>query len=159
MSTLNHDLPDAGQGMCCYGAAVHGAAGCTCWVAVYDQEQAPVQYGAPAQRTKRCADCAFASGSPERTGDEKMQHSGEGELQELVYSRNSFACHIGMRRIVEWRHPSGVVVAAYPGSYAPPDRSAGRCSEWAAKADGTPADACAGLMQERRRLRDVEDGQ
>lgn len=36
------ELPDAGNGVCCLEALEDGPQGCTCWVAVYDQEQAPL---------------------------------------------------------------------------------------------------------------------
>lgn len=34
------DLPDAGEGVCCMGAAAMGPERCTCWEPVYDLDQA-----------------------------------------------------------------------------------------------------------------------
>ena len=40
MSAIDQGWPDAGEGMCCIGAAVYGPGHCTCWTPVYDLDQA-----------------------------------------------------------------------------------------------------------------------
>lgn len=147
MSFGDPTLPDAGGGMCCDGAANMGPGRCTCWDPVYDQEQAEPQQGPMAVRPTMCADCAFRPGSPERTGDPRFQHSDEGDIEELVGTGAVFACHQGMRRRLARVHPTGARVESGPGDYEPPQRG-----EHAWKADGTPADVCAGLTAARRQL-------
>ena len=140
------DFPDAGEGMCCHGAAMFGPGRCTCWRPEYDREQEPIRSGRQMrQRSVKCDDCAFRDGSPERSGDDRLAHSGDGELDELVWSGRGFACHKGMRRIVRWRHPSGATVEAGPGAYDPPTADGVHF-----KASGNPADLCAGLVEARK---------
>lgn len=147
MSQRDHNLPDAGEGMCCYGSAVYGAGGCTCWDPVHDVEQQPPRLDlAPADRSTMCGDCAFRPDSPERSGDARYQHSGEGDLDDLVYSRDGFACHVGMRRVVALVHPSGARVEKGGHDYDPPV-----VRGVAFKADGSPAERCAGLRAARVR--------
>ena len=130
-------LPDAGQGMCCLGAAARGPSACTCWAPVYDQPQKwLLQHGPPAVRATACDDCAFRPGSPERSGDARFAHSDEGALEEIVYSNRPFACHQGMRRLLRLIHPSGVVVEQPPCAYEPP---IGRDGTLAYLANGEPA--------------------
>jgi hypothetical protein len=155
-----HELPDAGDGMCCYGAAVFGPDRCTCWKAEHDVEQQPVVEGEPSVRPSMCADCAFRPGSPERSGDERYEHAGDDDIDELVYAGVSggalFFCHQGMRRRLRSVHPSGVVVDCAVDAYAP--LVVGKV---AYKADGTPADICAGFAAAVRRAEeecDDEDG-
>jgi len=142
-------LPDVGNGElpCCIGSAIDGPAGCTCWRPVHDREQQALQQGPANQRTKMCADCAFRTGSPERTGAAGYEHNSEEAIEDLVHSSGSFACHQGMRRIVAMAHPTGARFSRGPGDYAPPVTRAG-----AFKADGSPADLCAGLAAARRAL-------
>jgi hypothetical protein len=140
------DLPDVDPG-CCYGSAVYGPHRCTCWKPVFDSEQVDVIPGKPGNRSTLCSDCAFRPNSPERNGDERFDHAGEGELEELVGGVGTFYCHQGMRRVVQMTHPCGAVVDIPPGSYHPPQRRG-----VAYKADGTPADVCAGLAARRKRL-------
>lgn len=139
------DLPDAGDGMCCMGAAVYGKDRCTCWEPVYDLEQQPLEPGGMGLRTKMCADCAYRPNSPERTGTEG--YNGDAEfLDGLILSGEFFACHQGVRRPVAWRHPSGVEIPGHPAGYAPP-----LLDGKPHKADGTPADLCAGWAARRLR--------
>lgn len=143
--THNPDLPDAGEGMCCYGA-INGPGHCTCWRPVCDTEQKPIQQGAAAQRRRMCSDCAFLPGSPERSGDPRFSHSGPIELQELVDSGKAFACHQGMRRVLKLVHePTGVEHVVGDGGYEP-----AVAGGMAFKADGSPADLCAGVLAARR---------
>lgn len=142
ISLSRPDYPDAGGGMCCMGAAARGPEHCTCWEAVYDQEQARlVQAGPMRQRKRMCSDCAFRPNSPERNGDERYAHSGEGGLDEVM--SGTFLCHAGMRRLLREVHPSGAEIEAMPGAYAPgyPPR----------KADGSPPELCAGWAAEMKR--------
>ncbi len=139
-----HDLPDAGQGMCCMGAAALGPTRCTCWTRVYDQPQAPPCEGPMRVRDRMCDDCAFRPDSPERSGDARYQHSSEEELAELAFEH--FACHQGMRRVLRVVHPSGVAVESIDGAYAPPNACA------PTRADGTPAELCAGWWAARQRM-------
>ena len=137
------DLPDAGQGACCYGAAVYGPQRCTCWTPVYDLEQQEIQPGLPLPRVpvRMCHDCAFRPGSPERSGDESYAHASQDDLDAMVAGRTPFACHQGIRHPVKWVHPSGVEVAGHPGGYDPPI-----VDGIPYKADGTPADLCSGWL-------------
>ena len=149
---------------CCIGSAANGASGCTCWSEVYDRKQRYVslpQVIVPKQRERMCEDCAFRPDSPERTGDERYAHSGDRELEDLVYSDDDFACHQGMRRLVAMKHRRGKRVAAPPGCYEPgvveryahrPGDDWGHFKQIALKADGTPADLCAGLRAARERV-------
>lgn len=140
------ELPDLGE-VCCMGVAVYGPERCTCWRPVFDVEQAlPRVDLIPARRATMCGDCAFRNNSPERQGDARFQHSGEGELEELVFSTAEFACHQGMRRRLALVHPTGARVECGPGAYAP-----AIANGVAFKADGSPADLCAGLAAARTR--------
>lgn len=139
-------LPDAGEGMCCIGAAMGGPERCTCWKAVHDHGQAEPQEGPPSIRAAMCGDCAFRKDSPERTGDRRYQHSEEGEVDDLALGRGVFMCHQGMRRKLALVHPSGARVQLDTDDYDPPVID-GR----AYKADGSPADLCAGFWSARRR--------
>jgi hypothetical protein len=122
---------------CCDGAALFGPNRCTCWVPVYDVEQAEPQPGAMRQRRKCCHDCAFRNGSPERAED-------PDHLDDVV-ARGRFDCHVGMRRIVGWRHPDGTYWASTSDDYDPPRRG-----DMTFKADGTAAEICAGWAAHRR---------
>jgi hypothetical protein len=126
------------------GSAVNGPTGCTCWKAVYDQDQAAPQRDIePVARAEMCVDCAFRPGSPERSNDPDALD--EELLDDLVYSGKPFWCHQGMRRPVRYEHSSGAVVEASPLEYAPPQEG-----DRPYKADGRPADLCAGWMARRR---------
>lgn len=141
-------LPDAGGGMCCIGAAVFGHGRCTCWKDVFDREQTVPLIGMVAkQRAKMCDDCAFRKNSPERSGDPRFQNSDEGVIEALVEDIDAtFYCHKGMRRRVHQTHPSGARVESGPANYSPPI-----IAGHPFKADGTPADICAGLCVARRK--------
>jgi len=91
------DYPDVGNGEqpCCMGSAVYGPERCTCWRPVFDHPQSlPMQKGPMRIRPRMCADCAFRPDSPERTGDERFAHSGDGEVDSLV--NETFVCHQGL---------------------------------------------------------------
>jgi hypothetical protein len=151
------EWPDAGEGMCCIGAAVYGSQRCTCWEPIYDQEQAeprPDLIGT-VQRSM-CPDCAFRAGSPERTGQPGYQCNSQEEIDDLVVAGTPFFCHQGVRRIIRWRHPSGMVIDAHPGAYAPiqqplpavkGDPSTTRMVGF--KANGEPMSLCAGWTARR----------
>lgn len=141
------DLPDAGEGMCCMGAAAMGPDRCTCWVPEFDVKQWPaIPVSKATPRATMCDDCAFRADSPERSGDARFQHSDEGEIEEMVDGRDTFFCHKGMRRQLALVHPSGVRVESGPGAYRPLI-----VGDVAYRADGTPADICAGLCAARRK--------
>lgn len=142
------ELPDAGNGACCYGAAIYGPNRCTCWTAVFDLEQQEIRPGLPLPRipVRMCADCAYRPGSPERTGEEGYA-GDEDELDRLVETGEPFCCHEGIRRPLKWVHPSGAEVPGMDAAYDPPivDRIP-------YKADGTPADVCSGWLLRRAKL-------
>lgn len=140
----NHavELPDAGRGTCCMGAAVYGPQRCTCWVPVHDLEQQPIKPGWPMPPVplKMCGDCAYRPRSPERQGE--AGYAGDEDLlEDLVTSGKPFYCHAGIRRIATLRHPSGAEVPGHPGAYDPPI-----LANVPYKADGTPANLCAGWL-------------
>lgn len=140
------DLPDAGDGACCYGAAHLGAGGCTCWTPVYDLDQSDPVPAAPQVRDQMCGDCAYRPGSPEKQGD--PGHAGDPEsLETLAYGDTPFWCHDGMRRPVVLRHPSGAEVPGHSAAYAPPV-----VEKVPYRADGQPGLMCAGWAARRRAL-------
>lgn len=142
------DLPDAGKGACCMGAAIYGPDRCTCWVAVYDVEQQPVTPGLPPPPNplRMCGDCAYRPHSPEREGAEG--YAGDEELlDDLVATGTPFFCHAGVRRVVAWRHPSGVEIPGHPGAYDPPIENGVPY-----QADGTPGLLCAGWLLRRAKV-------
>lgn len=149
-------LPDVGDGYCCDGRIDDGPAFCTCWTPEFDLEQQPVdQFHVqalavgfpPPTRALMCGDCAYRPGSPERTGSE--QHAGDTEALERYAAgeRERFFCHQGIRRPVRLRHPSGAVIPGGDADYRPPIRDG---VPW--RADGTPAELCAGWAARRRAL-------
>ena len=141
------DFPDVNPG-CCIGSAEYGPPGCTCWKRVHDQEQVAVggrTDGLPAPRPKMCEDCAFRPNSPERQGVEGYENNDGGEgLAELVEKGEPFYCHQGMRKIVKWRHPVGAEIDGHPANFDPPIVVGPMEQFVPMKADGTPADICAG---------------
>jgi hypothetical protein len=140
------DLPDAGGGMCCLGAAAGGPGACTCWVPEHDRAQAEPQQGPPPIRSRRCSDCAFRPDSPENRGDDR--YDCEGALEALASPNGTFYCHDGLRIATALVHePTGArVPTTIPDAYDPPTRGA-----LAFKANGTPATICAGFAAARRR--------
>lgn len=143
-----HDGPDDrdeyndSEVPCCMAGAMHGPRGCTCWEAVFDIEQADPAGGEMGIRAKCCHDCAYLNGSPER------EDGYTDELVDLAGTlRDQFACHQGMRRVTVWRHPDGREIPAGNGDYRPPF-----VDGVAYKADGTPADLCAGWASHRAAL-------
>jgi hypothetical protein len=138
----NRDEYDDDEAPCCMSGAMHGPRACTCWQPVYDREQAePKLKLQPASRTKCCADCAYLNGSPE-----KLAGRGE-ELDDIAGDGSRFSCHQGMRRVLVYRHPNGREIAADPAEYQPPI-----VGLVPFKADGTPADLCAGWAARRKAL-------
>lgn len=141
--TLHISKPSAPPGVedseadyCCDGAALRGAAHCTCWIPIFDTDQAePAEnLTRPEPRTKACHDCAFQNGSPEQDS---------GELDWIRESTDPFVCHQGMRRVVAYRHPDGRELPAGDGDYQPPIVNKGTI---ALCADGTPGALCAGWV-------------
>lgn len=151
---------------CCMGAAVGGLSSCTCWEPIFDLEQATpnvatlrvsIQQGAQlcvVTRPRCCGDCAYRNDSPERR---------DGRTDELLDIAGSarFFCHQGMRRVIGWKHPvldpaieaffvDGMLPAG-AGDYRPPIIDA-----VAFKADGQPADLCAGWNAHRWALLERE---
>lgn len=137
---------DAGEVPCCMGSAVRGPRGCTCWTPVFDLDQADPDLDAePSTRTTCCDDCAYRNGSPERADGQ------DDELQDIAGDGSRFACHKGMRRVVTWEHPDGREITAEAGDYQPP-----MSGPVAFKADGSPAEYCAGWNAHRRALLGTE---
>lgn len=129
--------PDAEPIYCCVGEAERGVDGCTCWVAVYDDDQAePVvaSYDDARPRASRCSDCAFRPGSPELT-DPYMREA----LLALPGKGEPFWCHDGMRRPTWWEHPTRGRVPGSPDDWQPPRRNG-----IPYRADGSQALLCAG---------------
>jgi hypothetical protein len=137
------ELPDAGDGICCAGAAMFGPQRCTCWTPVFDLEQQQPKPGTMAARSSMCPDCAYRGGSPERRGEDGYQ-GDEDSLGEMVATGSPFVCHQGMRKPARYRHPSGAETAGHPAAYEPPV-----IDGVAYKADGTPADLCFGWSLRR----------
>jgi hypothetical protein len=144
----DRDLPDAGEGACCEGAALLGPGGCTCWDREYDVAQEPPDTTAvPVTRVLMCGDCAFRPDSPERTGESAAAYD-QDDLEALVHGSQGFWCHQGMRLIVGQRHPAGVFKPQPEGeklAYDPPI-----INGVPYKADGSPGERCAGLAARRR---------
>ncbi|MCI0582605.1 MAG: hypothetical protein L0227_06865 [Chloroflexi bacterium] len=125
------DLADAHR-WCCLAAAEDGPAACTCWEPIFDARQLkPRTRIAPETRSKACVDCAYRVGSPER-------ERGEA-LEELP----NFWCHQGIRRPAAFRHPDGRV-RPVPGYAESPDYRPPMIAGVPYRADGRPADRCAG---------------
>lgn len=155
---LPDDIPDAGNGECCWGAG-RDRRSCTCWEVVFDLEQAePVQKLVdwlaagiePSIRQRMCEDCAYRPGSPERQGD--PGHKGDSAELERIARESRFWCHQGMRRPVLFRHPSGVEWPGHAAAYSPPI-----VDGVPYKADGTPGDLCAGWAARSRALNPVKE--
>lgn len=142
------DLPDLGLAIpCCDGVAFRGSYACTCWIPVYDRHQAAALMGESRIRETMCADCAFRPASPERSGDTRYAHAGDGDLDELPHRMEAtFYCHQGMRRIVAYIHGTTGYVhrVETDGYYAPLE-----LGDRAYKANGAPAEVCAGFHAAR----------
>lgn len=137
-------ITDAG---CCIGSGVYGPHRCTCWEPVYDiPEQGDPTPAPAATRDQMCQDCAYRPDSPERTGDPHQKAAAPGELDRIAHE-STFWCHTGMRRLVAYEHPIVGRVAPRGVSYDPPSIDAVPY-----KADGTPADRCAGWAARRVQL-------
>jgi hypothetical protein len=131
------------MGLCCMGVANGGPDYCTCWEPEHDLVQS-LQLDADSPLVvapKCCHDCAYRNGSPERSGDEADW------LLELPSEQAIFFCHQGIRRVLRYRHPAGIILPTGPGDYDPP-RGEGRVF----RADGSPAEICAGFAAYRSAL-------
>ncbi len=127
---------------CCYGHAMNGPAGCTCWRAVYNVDAEPMRAGPMGRRQQMCADCAYRPDSPERQATTGAACSAE-EPGGLPVVPGVFVCHQGMKVQIGVRHEStGVFVAEPPGVVASYDGRTWAGRAW--KANGEPADLCAG---------------
>jgi hypothetical protein len=151
------EFPDLGEATmgCCWGTVIRGPENCTCWEPEYSLEQAePEKDLLPMPRAKMCDDCAFRPNSPERNGDDSYANADDGALDELVAGGQPFYCHTGMRLPLRWVHPSGATVDGHPGAYDPPIvRRDGIPVPY--KADGTPANICAGWWMRFQHQRDA----
>lgn len=150
----NPDWPDAGERACCYGAAEYGPQGCTCWQPEYDLPQQPTDRYLvgllaagvqPNTRALMCGGCAYRPDSPERRGDPR--HVADADELERIAATSRFWCHQGIPRVVRWVHPAGVVAPGHPAAYEP--LTVGPVP---LRADGTPAELCAGWAARRRAL-------
>jgi hypothetical protein len=143
------EWPDVGNAAepCCWGSLHDGPTGCTCWQPDYDLDQDVQRLQAPGLRSTPCDDCAYRGGSPERQGSDVVQGDGS-HLAAIVVLNRPFFCHQGIRRPVRFRHPSGV-------EYTPPNLDVAYRPPIhhgiPYKADGTPADICAGWAAARLR--------
>jgi hypothetical protein len=146
------EWPDVGNAElpCCMGSALDGPAGCSCWRPVYDLDQAEITPNPPGLRATACPDCAYRGGSPERQGADHVVGDTDA-LAAIVDLNRPFFCHQGMRRPTMFRHPSGATFRPPdPGlgaAYRPPSRDGVPY-----RADGTPADICAGWATARLRI-------
>lgn len=124
-------------------AVYDGPQACICWTPVYAEPQEPPVPAEPVARAQACADCAYRPDSPERNNRQGV--SGDTyALLSLVHEGQPFYCHQGIRQPVALVHPSGAHVRASKAEYDPPiiDRVP-------YKADGTPANICAGWSARR----------
>lgn len=151
MSGLLHSgLPDAGEGMCCWGA-IQGPDHCTCWEPVHDLAQQEPDLEAPRTvRALMCPDCAYRPDSPENTTTRGYDPPPPGGPP--------FHCHQGMRAVAVHRHPTGaevpaVTVGGVSMEYDPPIID-GRPYA----ADGQPAPVCAGWAATDRAYRRRQGG-
>lgn len=135
-------FPGVGEGACCFMAAALGPRECTCWEPVHDLAQADPRTTLDASPMPgMCGDCAYKPGSPERRDDPDVVASS-AQLEQLVATGTPFWCHNGLRRLTHYIHPPTGTVYVPDGTesaYLPPIID-GRPY----KADGSPADYCAG---------------
>lgn len=158
---------DSGYGMslvmagepwqCCPGAKDNGPGACTCWIPVYNRNQAEpaleivvaLALGEiePDVQPRMCGDCAYRPGSPEKTGDSDV-HGDAALLEHLADTGQRFYCHDGMRSPRAWRHPAGIEIPAVgTGDYQPPI-----IDGIPYRADGRPGLLCAGWAARHRAL-------
>lgn len=148
-SLPDYDWPDAGEGGCCWGTASGGPRCCTCWEPVYDlPDRAAPSTDIPSNaRPAMCPDCAYRPGSPERRGDAHVSGDAD-QLEQIVATGQPFYCHQGIPRVTAYRHPTGALFTPPPeataAAYEPRMRDGVPY-----KADGTPADLCAGWTARR----------
>lgn len=153
-------FPAVGDGDCCWGAVVRGPLGCTCWQPVFDVDQQEpdatavklLQAGIePSTRSRMCHDCAYRPDSPEMRGDPTV--NGDAEfLDRIARTAERFWCHQGMRKPTRWVHPSGKEIPGSDGSYDPPKITAAGGLPVPFKANGSPAELCAGWSARSRAL-------
>ncbi len=149
---VGKDWPDAGEGICCVGAAMRGPQGCTCWVPVYDLEQAEPIPARPVPRPAPCADCAYRPDSPEQRGESHVNGDAD-ELERILRGDIPFHCHDGIRRPLRHEHRSdegpwtGAVVEGSAADYCPPI-----IDGVPYRADGSPAFVCAGWAARKAAL-------
>lgn len=140
------DLPDAGGGACCWGAAVYGPRRCTCWTPEHDVVQAAPDTDAPVTTCARmCAGCAYRPGT-------QAHRAYAGELDDIALNATTFSCHEGARRVVRLRHPSGVTVDQAAAEPDVPPYDPVRVGDRFYLADGRPTPICAGWAARRRAL-------
>lgn len=136
--------PDPG---CCWGNTLDPEGGCTCWVPVYEVEQAPPRpVTGPddlATQPAMCGDCAYRKDSPERATAYE-----EEVLLELPELGTPFWCHEGMRRPAYWQHPDGRRVEGDPANWTPPI-----IGNIPYRADGSPGLLCHGWATRAVRVR------
>jgi len=136
------DLPAAGDGMCCMGAAVYGPERCTCWTEELDRERSEHVFAGPVQiRPTMCHDCAFRHDSPERTGDPRYS----GDIERIAASDHTFFCHEGMAKVKAYHHDQSDVTVLPKGDAYRPHHS----GETPLQADGRPAMMCCGYARAR----------
>lgn len=138
---------------CCADAVEFGPTCCTCWEEIYDIDQAPIDRVAMvATRLSMCDDCAYRPGSPERSGDPRYMarnEAGDGGLPD-VPAGATFWCHQGIRKPIAYRHSTlGIEIPAKTDHYSPAifERD-GQAIPF--KADGSPAERCAGWFAHNR---------
>lgn len=121
---------------------------------IYDLPQAePRPDEVPGVMEAMCGDCAFRPGSPERTDDPTVSVGSE-QLEQLVTGGTPFWCHNGMRRRVGSSVDlgDGRTVSVHeddPSAFDPPMLTGSPLGPIPYKADGSPADLCAGWTARR----------
>lgn len=138
--------PELESDGCCIGAAMGGLGRCTCWVPVFDAEQAPALVDVDREyQPSMCADCAYRPDSPERASEYE-----EEVLLDLPADGSVFHCHQGIRRPTRYRHPDGHEVLADSSDYQP--LTDPRMPGVPYRADGRPALICAGWTAHKRAM-------
>lgn len=134
----------------CCDAEAYRPGGCTCWEFEYDLEQmVPPRQTEPVTRTEMCVDCAYKPKSPERHSEVDAAYD-EDDLETLALSDHTFWCHQGMRLVTAEVHPDGRRIEQPSDLKLAYDPLLINGVPY--KADGTPADRCAGQAARRRAL-------
>lgn len=128
---------------------------------IYDLEQAePDTSQVDDVMPRPCIDCAYRKNSRERTSTDGVKHNG-AFLDAIVEKGEPFWCHDGMRQPVAWKRDDGLVLTReqiaegtsldlqVEVDYRPPI-----VGGIPYRADGRPADLCAGWAA--RRLKHVQ---